>query len=143
MQNETNYLSLSWSISRGRDTYGYNICRLDDHKTGKRYRCSGGGYDMQGSVLGEWLQNNYQDRLISLKDNGPEGKPVTVDCGYATPGYLKREDLYGLTFNPNGKATVDGACGVESVIKIAEACGISITSDWNRRANRKNGFFVS
>jgi hypothetical protein len=98
---------------------------------------------MQGAVLGEWLQSNYQERLMALKDNGPEGKPVTVDCGYPTPGYLKREDLYGLTFNPNGKATVDGACGVESVIKIAEACGISITSDWNRRANRKNGFFVS
>lgn len=143
MRNESNYLSLSWAISRGRDTYGYNICRLDDHNTGKRYRVNGGGYDMIGAALGEWLQTTQQARLMALKDNGPQGAPVTVDCGYATPGYLKRPDLYGLTFNPTGKATVDGACGVESVIKIAEACGISVTRDWNRRANRANGFFIS
>lgn len=40
-------LALSWSVSRGRDTYGYNICRLDDTSTGERFKCMGGGYDMQ------------------------------------------------------------------------------------------------
>jgi hypothetical protein len=143
MTIELNYLPISWAISRGRDTYGYNICRLDDNNTGKRYRCNGGGYDMQGTVLGQWLKDVYQDRLQLLKTHGPNGAPVLVDCGYSVPGYLKREDLYGLTFNPKGEANIDGACGVGTVIKIAEACGINITSDWNRRSGRKNGFFIS
>lgn len=55
---DTNYLSLSWSISRGRDTYGYNIARLDDHATGKRYRCSGGPWwpvcVANGASLAPW-----------------------------------------------------------------------------------------
>jgi hypothetical protein len=35
------YLAISWAISRGRDTYGYNICRLDDTLIDVRYRCMG------------------------------------------------------------------------------------------------------
>lgn len=61
-------LALSWSVSRGRDTYGYNICRLDDTSTGDRFKCMGGGYDMQGTVFGEWLAANYQPELLALKD---------------------------------------------------------------------------
>lgn len=144
MSYQSTYLPLSWSVSRGRDTYGYNICRLDDRSTGLRYRCTGGGYDMVGTVLGEWLQSMHQSRLQLLKENGPQGKPVLVDCGYSMPGWMKREDLYGLTFAPDGRAIVDGACGVESVIKVAEACGISITRDWDRRgAGKLRGFFAS
>jgi hypothetical protein len=143
MKIKFNYLRLSWATSRARDTYGYNICRLDDNATGKRYRCSGGGYDMEGTVLGDWLEDVYQDRLQLLKTHGPNGAPVLIDCGYSMPGYLKRGDLYGLTFNPKGTVSIAGACGIESVIKVAEACGINITSDWNRRAKCKNGFFIS
>lgn len=61
-------LALSWSVSRGRDTYGYNICRLDDTSTEERFKCMGGGYDMQGTVFGSWLEAGYQDRLVELKD---------------------------------------------------------------------------
>lgn len=140
MTIEMNYLPLSWAISRGRDTYGYNICRLDDNNTGKRYRCSGGGYDMVGSVLGDWLASEHQERLQILKAHNAD---KLESCGYAVDGWMKIPGFYGLTFDIMGKAHIDGACGVEAVIKIAEACGISITSDWNRRANRKNGFFIS
>jgi hypothetical protein len=51
------HLNISWSVSRGQDTYGYNICRLDDTRTGKRYHLNGGGYDMIGTVLGDWLED--------------------------------------------------------------------------------------
>lgn len=60
-----NHLRMSWSVSRGRDTYGYNICKLTDGNTGKQYRCMGGGYDMQGTVFGDWLEANYPDRLAA------------------------------------------------------------------------------
>jgi hypothetical protein len=135
------YLKLSWSVSRGRDTYGYNIARLDS--SAKRYRCSGGGYDMVGTVLGQYLEAEHQERLQLLKEGGPDGKPCLVDCGYTVPGYMKREDIYGLTFDPKGRARVDGACGRETVKRIAEIVGIRITEDYNRRQNKTNGFFIS
>lgn len=137
---DLNYLALSWSISRGRDTYGYNICRLDDRRTDKRYKCMGGGYDMIGTCLGEWLQDVYQDRLVKLAAN----HEYIEEAGYTVKGYFKHKDLYGITFKIDGaevKATVDGACGVESVIRIAEAVGIRITRDFGR--NKTLGFFVS
>lgn len=64
----TTYLDLSWSTSRGRDTYGWNICRLDDTSTGKRYRCNGGGYDMAGTVFADWMQATYQQELRAISD---------------------------------------------------------------------------
>lgn len=48
---KTKVLQFKWTISRGRDTYGYNICSL--YVDGKKVSgCSGGGYDMMGTCLG-------------------------------------------------------------------------------------------
>lgn len=135
------YLKLSWSVSRGRDTYGYNICRLDSQA--RRYRCSGGGYDLIGTVLGQYIEAEHQERLQLLKNSGPEGKPCLADCGYGVAGYMKRPDIYGLVFDPKGRARIDGACGVETVKRIAEAIGLCVTTDYNRRQNKTNGFFIS
>lgn len=140
MTLEFNYLPISWSISRGRDTYGYNICRLDSRATGKRYRCNGGGYDMVGTVLGEWLSTEHQERLQILKAHNVE---KLESCGYAVDGWMKIPGFYGLTFDIMGKARIDGACGVSSVSKIAEACGLNVTSDYSTRARRSIGFFVN
>ena len=124
-----NHLALSWSISRGRDTYGYNICRLDSRDSGKRYRCMGGGYDMTGTVVAEWLVAEHQDKLGALVCS-IELEPVN---GRTMAGYLKAPTLYGLTVYPDGSVHVDGACGIESVRRIAEACGIEL----QRLSNRK------
>lgn len=57
---------IKWTVSRGRDTYGYNICTL--YIRGQKVaRCNGGGYDMQGTVFGSWLAYAYADRLMKLK----------------------------------------------------------------------------
>lgn len=48
--NQIHRLDLTWSTSKARDTYGYNITRLDDSISGKRYKTCGGGYDMIGTV---------------------------------------------------------------------------------------------
>lgn len=140
MSYQTTYLPLSWSVSKGRDTYGYNICRLDGDT--KRYRCSGGGYDMVGTVVGQWLEDVHQSRLQLLATHGPQGAPVLEDCGYGVAGYKRRADLYGLVFDPKGRARLDGACGIESIIKVAAAAGVSITRDTNRRGVTR-GFFAS
>lgn len=58
-------LEFKWTVSRGRETYGYNICTLfvDGSKVAA---CNGGGYDMQGTSLGDWVARTYRDRLMTL-----------------------------------------------------------------------------
>lgn len=130
------HLVISWSVSRGRDTYGYNICRLDDRKTGKRYRTCGGGYDMIGTVFGDWLADLHQEKLQALFKNNP-----SEDCGYTVPGYRKIPSLYGLTLSPKGIAFCDGACGISSMIKIAEAIGLEVQWEGNKKGHTV-GYYV-
>ena len=124
MKNQINHLSLSWSVSKGANTYGYNICRLDDRNNGKRFRCLGGGYDMIGTVFGEWLEYYYQAELLKIKD-----------C-----------DFYGLMYLADkNKVSLDGACGIESMIRIAEAIGLEVERDYiatGRRRGETVGWFV-
>ena len=120
----TNHLAISWSISKGRDTYGYNICRLDSHDSGKRYRCMGGGYDMTGTVVAEWLVSEHQDKLKTL---------VVTDPFW--------DVFYGVIFH-GGEVYVDGACGIETVRRIAEACGIELQRLGNRKGHTI-GFIAS
>lgn len=114
------FLTVKHSISKAQDTYGYNRVTLIDQTTGTRYTTCGGGYDMLGTCLGEYLQSNHQMELAALvlraysvyngrtlSDNGHTGNK-----------------LYGLTYNSvtNGM-TLDGACGFDCMVKIArEAC---------------------
>jgi hypothetical protein len=135
-----NYLKLSWSVSRGRDTYGYNICRLDS-RSGHRYRCSGGGYDMVGKVFGDWLQSEHQLELRELVADLPK-------VPYGSTTWLQiAEDVnpsfYGLTIRPDdGLVILDGACGLSSMQRIARALGLSVSSDCNKKGNAV-GYFIS
>lgn len=110
-----------WTVSRGRDTYGYNICSLyiDGVKVSS---CDGGGYDMQGTCLADWLEEAEQDQL----------KRLTANYGSSTPdgrGY------YGLSYrNPKTKkrqrrwtagcsVSLDGGCGFSSIERIGNCIG--------------------
>jgi hypothetical protein len=93
------YLTFKWSISRGRNTYGYNICSL--YVDGKKVAsCNGGGYDMQGTCLGEWLEKQFAE--------GIKGLDVS--------------QFYGIS-EYEGKRYLDGACGFDSMRAIAKALG--------------------
>ena len=124
MKNQINKLTISWSVSKGQYTYGYNICRLDDRNNGKRFRCMGGGYDMIGTVFGEWLQHYYQPELLKIKDGG----------------------FYGMKYLANkNKVSIDGACGIESMIRIAEAIGLEVERDYIAKGRRRGetiGWFI-
>ena len=117
-------LRVTYGTSRGRDTYGYTIVTLHDDSTGKRYRCMGGGYDMLGTVVGEWLQDVAQDKLKALRPY------CTWTAG--TPGTeVDKDGLYGLSHTHTRKLTstvarVDGACGLSSVERIAKECRITL-----------------
>lgn len=121
-------LTIKWSTSHGRETYGYNICTLTDG--GKRYRCKGGGYDMVGTVLGKWLEDVHQDALRGIGNR----------AYYTWTSYplLARENgLYGMYLRESdGSVTIDGACGIESVTRIAAEIGVTITrAKWDRKGN--------
>ena len=131
-------LDLSWSVSRGRDSYGYNIARLDDATSRKRYTTMGGGYDMAGTVFGDWLNDVYQARLVELFATRP-----TQDANYTAPGFRKITGLYGIVLSPKEIAYCDGGCGIESMIAIAKAIGLEVQGTYDRGRNpKRTGFIV-
>ena len=142
MTKSINHLSLSWSVSRGRDTDGYNICRLDDRNNGQRFKCMGGGYDMVGTVFGQWLAAYYQAELLALKERANYSR--SIDGGY-TPA--NRDDsLYGMVYlEKENRISLDGACGLECMIRIAEAIGLEVDRDYiakGRRCGETIGWFI-
>lgn len=138
--NQIHRLEISWSISKGRDTYGYNICRLDDSVSGKRYKTCGGGYDTVDTVLGEWFENQYQPELLALVEKNADNLEA-----YSTSvqDWQKLKGFYGLTYNKdNGRAMLDGACGIESMTRIIEACGFEIEKSYDKRKGGIRAFYV-
>lgn len=124
MKTQINKLMLSWAVSKGSNTLGYNICRLDDRNNGRRFRTIGGGYDMVGTVFGNWLEHNYQPELLKIKDSA----------------------FYGMTYRADkNQITLDGACGIDSMLRIADAIGLDVQRDYIAKGRRRGetvGWFV-
>lgn len=97
-------LAFKWSVSRGRDTYGYNIVtlRLNSKKVSS---CNGGGYDMTGACLGNWITYAFKDELSKFKFD-EKGK----------------SEFYGLNKYDNN-IYCDGACGFSSMEAILKELG--------------------
>lgn len=131
-------LTLTTGTSRGRDTYGYALVTITDSRTGKRYRASGGGYDMRGAVFGNWLQDVYQAELQAIGHLA--GSHYSKAGGYQSHkneyGNPSNAYLYGMTRNDDtGRITLDGACGFRSMELIAEALGLTVNAICDRRGN--------
>jgi hypothetical protein len=139
-------LEFKWSVSRGRDTYGYNICSLivDGVRVA---RCSGGGYDMKGTILGDYIAIAFKDELLKLKDvfyglsfripnYDPgaviiEGKTITQREKEGLSLGLERYQAFHAATSkvPTEKHTIpliDGATGFSSVEKIVNAIGYKL-----------------
>ncbi len=69
-------------------------------------RATGGGYDMRGSALGDAIQLFFQPELAALT-------------------LAQFEKMQKLGVRPKGDtgATVDGACGVETMLKLLGELG--------------------
>lgn len=114
-------LEIRWSISRGRETFGWTICTLWEGK--KRYSTNGGGYDMTGTVFAEWLWANYKDEIIAkVKPDGEEG---------GLYGFFHRYDRY----------YIDGACGLDCMERIAKAIGLNVQKVYNK--SRLTNFLIN
>jgi len=136
MEVSETYLAVRWSTSRGRDTYGYNICSVTDQATSKRYSCKGGGYDMLGTSFGAWLTETYQDALREIGDRAHITYNETFDVTRNDDG------LYGMYRYADGRIHLDGACGIESMHKIAKALDIRVRATWNRKGHT-TGYIVT
>jgi len=111
-------LEIKWTVSKGRNTYGYNICSLYENGT-KQTSCNGGGYDMQGTCLGEWINKNYKDRLCKLYSPNFYGLKFIKKTKTGKYIYLKR-------YTKDCEIVLDGACGESSMLKIARAIKLAM-----------------
>jgi hypothetical protein len=139
-------LHFRYTTSKGRDTYGYNICTLLVNGD-RKGRCKGGGYDMKGTSFANWLQSEFQDQLQTLFKDDIQGlkRATLLDVSTYTEDngeivkYCSGKGYYGTTvyYNPKARETkvsLDGACGFSSIERIANAIGIELK--WNKESDR-------
>lgn len=146
MENKPILLTFKWTVSRGRDTYGYNICSLyaDGSKVAST---NGGGYDMQGTVLAMYLQREYQEQLMTVADRAHS--IATQDKAMQWMRTKNEDGLYGMQYlKPSSikpHVCLDGGCGQSSIEKIAKAAGITLTSTKIGRGHKSSdyGYFLT
>lgn len=105
-----------WTVSTKRETEGYNVATL--YIGNKRVAsCNGGGYDMNATVFGSWLEETFADRLNLLDLSSTSRRGSRGGKGF-----------YGLTYNdPDfdpGKVLIG-----DTDIDTLEAKGISLGLD--------------
>ena len=102
--NNSMVLEERWSVSKGRETYGYNICSLW-YGNIKVATCNGGGYDMQSTSISNFINLYFQDRLNSITSENFE---------------------YGLCKNVDGNNYISYGIGTNAINKIIQHCGMSV-----------------
>lgn len=106
-------LAFTYGTSRAEATYGYGLVTLTGVVGNEsKYRECGGGYDMIGSAMGQFIQDQFGEALMEL----------TGQC----------ENFYGFFFR-NGKIKVDGGCGADCMEKILKnLLGYEISYEYKR-----------
>jgi len=130
-----NKATIKWTISKARDTYGYNVVTLLDVDTGKKYKAMGGGYDMTGTVFADWMEDTQQARLKTLAEQA-QCRVFREGGEYKGREYIAAGALYGLTAHyADGvldRVSMDGACGLSSIENICEAAGLCVEKGYDR-----------
>ena len=122
-------LTVKWSISKAQDTYGYNICSVINDDTGERFKCLGGGYDMLGTSLANFIEKEYQDQLFWNAD-----KAYTVYRKTGLSDSNNNQGYYGMTHNVEQETvSLDGACGINSIERIIkDVLGLTLERKYSR-----------
>ena len=138
--NDKYNLKFKWTTSRGRDTYGYNICSLFVNGE-KVAACNGGGYDMQGTSLGDWIARKFKDKLLKfnqeftgLKFHDPNWQPSQKTLNQEKKdgfvGLARYQDFHSASNKlPTKKhiiPSIDGATGFGSVTRIINELGYKL-----------------
>lgn len=139
------FLEMKRSTSRGQDTYGYPIIKLIDSNTGQTYKCMGGGYDMLGTNLGQFIKQltvDHPEVLNALaKITYKKAKLGETYYGLTIRGEVKNKD-HSLNPTKVKKAILaqqfylDGACGDNCMIRIAYDMGLLIKSEYSRSTRK-------
>ena len=115
-------LQFKYGISRGRNSYGYRIVSL--YVNGKKeFSTSGGGYDMQGTVLAQYIERYHLPKLLTLKGNHGS---LDDGTGYYGLMFWDNEGKRHKDYKDGYAVDPDGACGWSSIITIADAIGVKI-----------------
>ena len=115
-----------WSVSRARDSYGYNVCNayVDGVKVGG---CNGGGYDMKGAALAPWLETQVRltDEFYGLSWHDPNWRVPEKVAKREEAGESLGLERYQAYFAASNKVRtekhvvpqIDGACGLSSLLR--------------------------
>ena len=149
------YATEIWTLSKGKDTYGYNICTIKDTTTGKKGQCNGGGYDMAGTSLASLLValelNEYLLKILDpttcsyFSDSMTETFINNEPAGHSYPSNVAYGTYYRIDKKGNHSVTVDGATGLTNVIDIYAKAGVWITPTYDKKKNirQRVGYFIS
>lgn len=109
-------IEFKWSVSRGYNTYGYNICRvyIDGQKT--KHAVNGGGYDMRGAAFSGWIKEIFSDEL----------KKLDSSKFYGLSFWNEKTKKYQKRFSKNCRVYVDGACGFNCMGAILHHLGYTM-----------------
>lgn len=111
-------LTIRWGTSRGRNSYGYTTCSLRDDTGKRRAMCNGGGYDLRGTVIGNWIASEFPAELVALT---PEIAKSLGGLTYHNPNYDPGKAVIGKDCH---NRTMGGADG--KTVEQAEADGESL-----------------
>lgn len=121
-------ISITWGVSRGRDSYGYTTCTLRNERGVKVAGCNGGGYDMTGTVIGNWLAYTFPNELRKLKEQDmPEHSHWQPERARVCDGKCKEEYLNKLS------AAIEAAAEHPDEVKLADDCYECPTCKGNTR----------
>jgi len=145
-------LTLKWTISRGRATYGYTVVTLFEgfFNEKKVAACNGGGYDMAGTVMAAWLAERFADRFLQLTKpvyclsfHSPKADPRKVVPDPADGRTVAEREAAGVSFGlerhqaalalasnvPTAQHRIvcfDGGAGLSHVERVAKSLGVWI-----------------
>ena len=139
-------LIFKWTVSKGRNTYGYTICSLWIDGT-KVSSCNGGGYDMKGTALGNWIATTFETELLKLRGeyrglsfhdpNYNPGEKIIENQTIAerekegkSLGLERYQSFYSDSSNiPTGRHVIpllNGACGFNEMENILNSMGYAL-----------------
>ena len=119
-------IEIRYTTSRGAETYGWDICtlRIDGRRVAS---CKGGGYDMRGTCLADWIKKQFPNELRRLSPANYYG------LSFRDP----RAKTHRKHWRPGYVVGLDGGCGWNSMERILNAFGFhlvwrgeSAKSDW-------------
>lgn len=120
-----NYFLEFKTSPRGYKGYAGLYCRL--YVNGKLAgSCGGGGYDMSGTCIGEWIKKEFSLELEELASKEIEEAKVSEEYHNDKGGGIYGILVNGSKYDDKIEVWISGATGVSQMWKILEAIGFEI-----------------